>query len=210
MAELPKWVAGEEFANSATHGIAAVFFAIASLFIIRKSIFIADASRVVGMSFFCTAAVETYTASALYHGLANIRIKRIMRFVDHCSVYSLIASSYTAYALTGLREHGGFIFLPILWAIAIAGSIGKLFFFDIVDRYTVLIYVGMGWIVTISIRSMYEALALPAFSWLIAGGLSYTAGTYFYSRKRPFDHTIFHLFIIGGTVCHAISLHFYV
>jgi hemolysin III len=97
-----------------------------------------------------------------------------------------------------------------VWAVGIAGSIGKLFFFDIVNRYTVAGYIGMGWIAVLSGPKFVRSLSPPALVWLVLGGLSYTGGTYFFSRRRPFDHAIFHLFIIGGTACHAISIHYYV
>lgn len=210
MSRLPSWAPGEEFANSVTHGIAAFAFSIVTFFMIRKSVLLQDNYRIVGTSFFCTAAIETYVASAVYHGLVDLKHKKRMRFVDHCSIYFLIASSYTAYALTPLRAVGGIGVCLIVWAVGIIGSIGKLFFFDIVERYTVIGYVGMGWIAIITGPKFVGALSGKALFWLIAGGLSYTIGTYFFIRNRPFDHAIFHLFIIGGTVSHAISLHFYV
>jgi hemolysin III len=106
MSRLPSWEPGEELANSLTHGIAVVAFSVASFFILRKSYLLHDFYRMVGTSFFCVAAIETYTASAVYHGLVVEKYKRLMRFVDHCSVYGLIASSYTAYAMTALRQPG--------------------------------------------------------------------------------------------------------
>jgi hemolysin III len=210
MARLPSWAPGEEFANSLTHGIAAVVFSIASFFIMRQSYLLHDHDRMIGMTFFCVAAVETYFASAIYHGLVNEKYKRMMRFVDHCSVYGLIASSYTAYSMTSLRTSGGIGLCLVVWAVGIVGIIGKLFFFDIVNQYTVVGYVGMGWIAVLSGPKFARNLSSKALIWLVAGGLSYTFGTYFFSRRRPFDHAIFHLFIIGGTACHAISLHYYV
>jgi hemolysin III len=209
MEKMPTWQDGEEFVNSLTHAIGAVVFSVMSVFIVRKSIRVGGAARVWSAVIFCLGIIQCYTVSGLYHGLTNERYKRPLRSYDHCCVYFLIAASYAPFCLRLMRGHGGLPMLVFVWAVAIVGSVGKIFFFDLVDRYTTLLYVAMGWVGTVSIRTILKVMKWRTFLWLLLGGISYTIGALFYSRARPFDHAIFHLFVIGGTACHAISVHFY-
>jgi hemolysin III len=209
MEKLPTWQEGEELANCLTHSTAAVVFSVLSVFMIRKSVRIGGVSRIWSGVIFCLGIVQCYTVSGLYHGLTDEAYKRPLRYYDHCCVYFLIAASYVPFCLRVMRAHGGPLILAVVWVVAIVGSVGKIFFFDLIDRYTALLYVAMGWTGVVSIRTVLKVMRRRAFAWLLLGGISYTIGALFYSRGRPFDHAIFHMFIIGGTACHAISVHFY-
>jgi hemolysin III len=209
MERLPTWQDGEELANSLTHGIAAVVFSVLSIFMIRKSVRTGGVARIGSAILFCAGIIQCYTVSSLYHGVTDEAYKRPLRYYDHCCVYFLIAASYAPFCLRVMRGHGGVPILAVVWVVAMVGSVGKIFYFDIVDRYTVLLYVTMGWLGVLSIRAILKVMQRITFIWLLLGGVSYTIGAVFYSRGRPFDHAIFHLFIIGGTLCHAISVHFY-
>jgi hemolysin III len=209
MAALPEWAPGEEFANSLTHGIMAVLVSIASFFIIRKPVRLQDTSRTVGTVVFCLTMIELYTVSALYHGSTNPVYKKPLRFLDHCSVFGLIAGTYTAYGLSVLRGHGGYIWVILLWATTLAGSLGKIFYFDLVDPFTAYLYIIQGWLGVVSIRTLFKVLTRKAAWWLVAGGVSYTIGALIYMLQRPFCHAVFHVVMMFGTLCHILSVHAY-
>jgi hemolysin III len=187
----------------------AVIVTFASLFIIRRALRLRDTSRLIGTIIFSLSMIELYTVSAVYHGSTDLVLKKTMRFVDHCSVFCLIAGSYTAYGLSVLRAHGGYFWMTVLWGIAFVGTLGKIFYFDVVDRFTAEIYVLQGWIAVLSFKTVSKVLTKKALFWLVAGGISYTIGAVFYSFKRPFFHAIFHVFIMIGTACHILSYHRY-
>jgi hemolysin III len=206
MNAMPVWIRGEEFVNSLTHGIGAVLAAIASFFLIRKAVRSQSVHRLVGNIVFSLSMVELYTASAVYHGLLEGPAKRVMRFVDHCSIFGLIAGSYTPITLVTLRQHGGYIVLAIAWALVALGTFGKILYFDLIEPYAAHLYVAMGWLAIFTFRAMIKNMTRKGLFWLLAGGISYTAGCYFFIVEKPFWHAIFHCFIMGGTFCHVIAI----
>ena len=209
MKEMPEYFEGEEFWNALTHGLGAFLSCIASYFLIRKGYRSGNRLQLISYIVFSFSMIELYTASMLYHGLTDVRYKKPMRFVDHCSVFFLIAGTYAPYSLTVLRRHHGIPMLIAVYTIALLGSFGKLFFFDAIERYTVLIYVVMGWIGALSFKALLRVLTRRALAWLVAGGVTYTVGTLFYMSPTPYFHAIFHLFILAGTFCHFVSIYFY-
>lgn len=211
MKSLPThWREGEELANSLTHGIGAILSVIGGIFLIQKSLKIGNKSRTIGSLVFALSMVELYTASMLYHGAINEEIKKPLRYVDHCSVYILIAGSYTPFTLTTFKECGGPKLLLTVWSIAFIGIFSKIFFFDAVFKYTALFYVVMGWVGVVMFRHA-KLLSKKAAFWLVSGGVVYTIGTYFYrhGHEVAFYHAIFHVFILCGTICHFICVYFY-
>lgn len=209
MKHMPTWEDGEEFWNSLTHAIGAIFSCIGSFFLIQKARRSGDRLQLASYIVFSLSMIELYAASALYHGITDVRYKKPMRFADHCSVFFLIAGTYAPYSLTVLRGHGGIPMLIVVYIIAFTGSFGKLFFFDAIERYTVLIYVAMGWVGLFSIKALTRVLTRRALAWLVAGGVTYTLGTVFFVIDKPYCHVVFHLFILGGTFCHFVSIYFY-
>jgi hemolysin III len=206
---IPVWQPGEKFANSLTHGVAVVVCVIPSFFLIRKVIWSWSRFQIVGMVVFSLSMVELYTASTIYHGLLDCPAKRTMRFIDHCSVFSLIAGSYTPIALTCLRQHGGLFTLAVMWGLFAAGTIGKILFFDVLEPYTAYLYIAMGWLIVVNSRKFFTHIPPRGICWLVAGGISYTGGCYFFVINKPFWHTIFHLFIMMGTFCHILAIGLY-
>ena len=210
MKNMPQWQEGEEFVNSFTHGIGAALSIVATYFLYRVAKKSKDGYKVFGNLIFGFSMILLYTASTLYHGLTDISFKKLMRYVDHCSVFILIAGSYAPFTLTILRSHGGYSILAIVWTIAIFGILSKIFFFDVIEKYTVFFYVAMGWVILGSLNNLLKAMDPKGVFWLALGGVTYTAGTYFFIHdETKFFHAIFHLFIIGGTLCHFIAAMFY-
>ena len=211
MKSLPThWREGEELANSATHGFAAILSVIGSYFLIKKGLKSKNKNRLIGYSIFALSMIELYTSSMLYHGITNLEIKKILRYLDHCSVYILIAGSYTPFALSTFANCGGIKLLIAVWTIALIGILSKLFFFDVVEKYTCVFYVLMGWLGIVMFREAKRLTSKGVF-WLVLGGVTYTAGTYFFTlgKDKAFYHAIFHIFILMGTVFHYICIYYY-
>lgn len=211
MKDMPVWQEGEEAINSFSHGFAAFLSIIGSIFLIKHVWKTSNLSRLLGIIIFSASMIILYFVSTIYHGLPDCHFKRIMRYVDHCSVFILIAGSYTPFTLTVLRGKKGTMILIIVWTIALIGIIGKIFFFEAIDKYTVYLYVSMGWTILISIQTLIQRIPRKGLYLLLAGGISYTMGTYFYTYDLyiKYYHAIFHLFIITGTIFHYFAVWYY-
>lgn len=197
----------EEIANSVTHGVgAAASLAVGAALIVLAATR-GDALQVVGASVFAVTLVALYTISCLYHAIPAPEMKRRLKVADHCAIYALIAGSYTAFLLGGVRDGPGWTLLGIVWGLAAAGMVFKLFFTGRFRRTSTAIYIAMGWMVVLAAKPVAEALPGSVLAWLAAGGLAYTAGTAFYHNRRiPYAHAIWHLFVMAGSTLHAVAL----
>lgn len=211
MQDMPVWQEGEEFANSFTHGIGAGLALIGTGMLMKKGIKSQNNYKLVGNIIFGLSMIILYTVSSVYHGMEDGPKKKLMRYVDHCSVFILIAGSYAPLTLTVLLNNHGLLILSLVWTIALFGIFAKIFFFDLIDPYTLFIYVSMGWVVVFSLKPLVKNLSKKGLLFLVLGGVSYTAGTYFYNYDQEiiWYHAIFHFFILFGTVCHFICMMWY-
>ncbi len=199
---------GEELANAITHGLG-IFASVAAgtVLITLSAAMGGDAWQIVSASVFALALVLLYTASTLYHAIPFAAIKARLKVFDHCAIFLLIAGTYTPFTLVGLRGPWGWSLFGVIWGLAALGITFKLFFTGRFRRLSVLIYVLMGWLVVIAIKPMMAQLSSTALSWLVAGGLCYTLGTLFYLNRRiPYGHAIWHLFVLGGSICHYVAV----
>jgi hemolysin III len=201
----------EEIINSATHGIGALL-GIAALVIL--TVLAAEQSsslKVVSSVIFGTSLILMYSASAIYHAVTNPRLKYFFKVMDHSSIYLLIAGSYTPIVLVVLNGGWGWSLFGVIWGFAILGLIFKLFATGKYEIVSTVAYVCMGWLAIIAIKPLYDALPGGGIFWLFAGGLSYTLGVVFYAWDRlRFGHAIWHLFVLGGSICHFFLILFYV
>jgi hemolysin III len=200
----------EEMASALTHGAGALASAAGGAVLIVLSALAGDPWRVVGSSVFAATLVLLYTASTLYHAARSPVARARLQVFDHCAIYLLIAGSYTPFLLIGLRGGWGWTLFGVVWGLAVAGVIFKLFFTGRFPRLSTGIYLGMGWLALIAIVPMMQRLPGTTLAWLVAGGIAYTAGTAFYhSRRIPYAHAIWHLFVLAGSVCHyaAVATH---
>jgi hemolysin III len=166
----------------------------------------------ISASVFGVSLVLLYLSSALYHCFTSLRWKARFQSLDHACIYLLIAGSYTPITLITLRGAlGGWLF-GIIWAMALAGVLIKLLWNGKKDHWiSTALYLVMGWLVVFAIGPLTRALPLAGLCWLVAGGLSYTLGIIFYAwRRLPFNHAIWHLFVLGGSVCHVVAIAGYV
>ena len=199
----------EELANALTHGLGVLGSAAGGAVLITLCALWGDAWHVVGASIFVGSLVLLYSASTLYHSIpmAWTQARARLRVFDHCAIYVLIAGTYTPFTLVGLRGPWGWSLFAATWAMAAAGIVFKLFYTGRFNLVSTLLYIGMGWLVVIAIKPMMAALAPPTLAWLVAGGVAYTAGTIFYLSKRiPYAHAIWHLFVLAGSVCHFAAV----
>jgi len=205
-ADLPSPPLREEIANALTHGLGAAAALAGSAVLITLAARHGDGWQLAGAIVFGVALLTLYTASTLYHAIQQPRVKRHLQVFDHCAIYVLIAGTYTPFTL-GLRGPWGWGLFAAIWALALAGVVFKLFFTGRFDRVSTLIYLGMGWLVVVAIKPLFLAMDLWTLGWIFAGGVFYTLGTLFYLRESlPYAHAIWHLFVLGGSVCHYVAV----
>lgn len=197
----------EEVANALTHGIGALVALAAGAVLITLAAVHGDGWQLAGAIVFCVALFVLYLASTLYHAIPHPVAKARLKVLDHCAIYVLIAGTYTPFTLIGLRGAWGWSLFAVIWTLAVAGVVFKLFFTGRFKLVSTLIYIAMGWLVLVAIVPMTRALDAWALGWLFAGGIAYTAGTFFYMSKRiPYAHSIWHGFVIGGSACHFLAV----
>jgi hemolysin III len=202
---------GEEVASSVIHGIGAALGAAALALMVSFAAQSGDGWRLAGAIVFGITLVLEFTASTLYHSFPQPRVKHVFKILDHAGIYLLIAGTYTPFILVTLRGAGYSWMLAVVWGMAIAGIAAEAFWVYRPKWVSVVIYLVMGWFVVIAIGPLVERLATPGVWLLAAGGLAYTFGTIFYVFKRvPYFHPVWHLFVLGGSVCHFLVVALYV
>lgn len=200
----------EEIANSITHGIGAALSVSALTLLLSRAIAYGDAYHVVSASVYGVSMLLLYLASTLYHSLQHPPVKRLFRRLDHVGIALLIAGTYTPFLMVSLRSRSGWLMLATIWGLALAAIIFKMVFMDRFRPIVVAIYLTMGWLVVFVMGPVARELSAEALMWLIAGGAFYSFGTLFFIWDRlPYNHAIWHLFVMGGSACHffAIFLH---
>lgn len=201
----------EEIANSVTHGIgAALSVAGLTLLVVLAAIY-GDVWRVVSFSIYGSSLVVLYLASTLYHSFQNPRVKRVFRILDHASIYLLIAGSYTPFLLVSMRGVWGWALFGVVWGLAVMGVAFKVFFIGRFEVLATAAYVLMGWLAVIAFKEMLVRVPPGGVTLLMAGGITYTAGVIFYAwEKLPFNHAIWHLFVLGGSMFHFFAVLLYI
>jgi hemolysin III len=198
---------GEELWNALTHGVGAVASVAGGAVLITLAAVFGDGWRVASASVFVATLVVLYVASTLYHAIPFARAKARLKVFDHCAIFLLIAGTYTPFTLISLRGPWGWALFGLVWGLAALGILFKLFF---TGRYRVVstfLYVAMGWVAVLAVRPLLDAVPAATLGLLLAGGLCYTAGTLFYlSRRLPYAHGIWHLFVLAGSVCHFAAV----
>lgn len=197
----------EELASALTHGLAAVAALAGSAVLITLAALYGDAWQLGASIVFGVTLLLLYVASTLYHSVQHPVAKGRLKVFDHCAIYLLIAGTYTPFTLIGLRGPWGWGLFIAIWTLAIGGVVFKLFYTGRYKRLSTLIYIAMGWLIIVAIKPMLNSLDAWTLGWLLAGGLFYTLGTYFYHRESiPYSHAIWHMFVIAGSVCHFVAV----
>lgn len=194
---------GEEIANAVTHGIGVVLAIIGLVVLIVYG----SPGSVLGFAVYGVSLILLYLASTLYHSLIFTRARKLFRKFDHMAIFLLIAGTYTPFCLLALEGWLSWVLLGTVWALAVFGIVMKSLFTGKFEWISVCAYIATGWLVIFAIKPIYQSLSFEGFSLLIGGGLAYTIGTFFYTRRRiPYSHSIWHLWVLAGSVLHFFAV----
>jgi hemolysin III len=200
----------EEFLNAVTHGLGAIFGMVALVLMLLK-INSAEGLQMFSVVTYAISIIVLFTASTLYHSVSHERKKHYFRIVDHISIYLLIAGTYTPVLLITLAESRGWPLFWTVWSVAAFGVVLKLFFTGKFEVFSTLLYLVMGWLIVFDFSTLADIIGSDGILWLFAGGLFYTVGIVFYAIQRiPYNHVIWHLFVLAGAVSHFMMIYNYV
>lgn len=201
----------EEIFNSISHGVGVVLSIVGLVSLVHFALRSGNSLRIISSCVYGGSLILLYAASTLYHGARSPRAKHILRICDHASIYVLIAGSYTPFCLLILPSPWGVSMMFALWSLTAIGIVFKIFYVGKYDVLSTLFYIAMGCVVLIATKPLLSNWSMRGFLWLIAGGALYILGTFFYSiEKIPFNHAIWHLFVLGGSACHFLAIFMYV
>jgi len=201
----------DELANALTHGVGLLLTLVAVPVLIVLAARHGTAWHIVGVSIYGASLIALYTASTIYHSVQHPPAKRILRILDHSAIYLLIAGTYTPFALVNLRGAWGWTLLGLVWTIALFGVAWKLVHVERFVIVSTIIYLAMGWLVVIAVRPLVRTVPFGGIMWLLAGGLAYSLGIIFFGSTRlRFNHAMWHLFVLAGSVCHYVAVIRYV
>ncbi|HHX8640459.1 TPA: PAQR family membrane homeostasis protein TrhA [Vibrio diabolicus] len=214
MSELqkPQYSQREELANTITHGIGMIFGIVGLILLLIKAIDQqADTLTLASMAVYGASIIVLFLASTLYHAIPHPNAKRWLKTFDHCAIYLLIAGSYTPFLLVSLRTPLAFGLMIVIWTIALLGIIMKVAFVYRFKKLSLMTYLVMGWLSLIVIYQLAINLDIGGLTLLAAGGIVYSLGVIFYVAKRiPFNHAIWHGFVLTGCVCHFFAIYYFV
>ncbi|KGT92027.1 MULTISPECIES: hemolysin III family protein [Enterobacterales] len=202
----------EEIANSISHGIGCIFGIVGLVLLLTQAVEMrADTIAITSYSLYGGSMILLFLASTLYHAIPHQKAKYWLKKFDHCAIYLLIAGTYTPFLLVGLKSPLAQGLMVVIWSLALAGIIFKL---TIAHRFKVLsliTYLSMGWLSLVVIYQLATRLSAGGVWLLAAGGIVYSLGVIFYvSRRIPYNHAIWHGFVLGGSVLHFCAIYFYV
>jgi hemolysin III len=205
-----KQTLGEEIANAITHGIGALLSIAGLVILVVFASIKGNAWHIVSFSIFGTCLVLLYTASTLYHSFRSARVKKVFRVMDHAAIFLLIAGTYTPFTLTLLRGAWGWTLFGLVWGLGLAGIVFKVFFVNKFNVLSTIIYLLMGWMIIIAANPLMASVPTGGLYLLAAGGAAYSLGTIFYLwEKLPYSHMVWHLFVLGGSICHFFAVLLY-
>ncbi|MDA0150645.1 PAQR family membrane homeostasis protein TrhA [Vibrio sp. LaRot3] len=202
----------EEIANTVTHGLGMVLGIVGLVLLLIKALdHNADALTITSMSIYGGSMIVLFLASTLYHAIPYKRAKRALKTFDHCAIYLLIAGSYTPFLLVSLRTPLAIGLMIVIWSIALIGIIMKLAFVYRFKKLSLVTYLLMGWLSLVVIYQLALNLEVGGLTLLAVGGLVYSLGVIFYVAKRiPYNHAIWHGFVLAGCACHFLAIYLYV
>ncbi len=206
-----KYEKKEEIINVATHGIGFLLSIAALVLLVVFASIYGNAWHIVSYSIYGASLVVLYLASTLFHWSTKPKRRLRLNIFDHASIYILIAGTYTPLLLVTLRGPWGWSLFGVIWGMAIIGIVLKFFFTGRFNKLSTGAYVIMGWVAIIAIKPLIANLSTPGLIWLSIGGLSYSIGAVIYLlNKIPYNHAIFHLFVLGGSIAHFVTIFWYV
>ncbi len=212
---LPDYTRGEEIFNMVSHIVGGAIAVAALTLCVIFSALKRDAWCVVASAIYGGTMVVLYTMSSIYHGLKNDMAKKVFQVIDHCTIYFLIAGTYTPITLGGLRVNHpvvGFVVFGIVWGCCLAAATLTAIDLEKYKKLSIICYLGMGWCIIFFIKPTIEVLGTGGMVYLLTGGIAYTIGAVLYGlgKRKRYMHSLFHLFVIAGSVLHFFMILFYV
>ena len=212
---LPDYTRGEEIFNMVSHIVGAAFGVIALVLSVLFSSLHGNVWGVVGCTVYGFTMISLYTMSGIYHGLKREMPKKVMQGMDHCTIYQLIAGTYTPILLSAIRPVSlgwAWTIFGIVWGFAALGTVFTAIDVKRFHKFAMVCYIGMGWCVVFAVKPTIQAIPLPGLLWLLAGGVVYTVGAVLYGlgNKIRYMHSVWHLFVVAGSVLQFICILFYV
>jgi hemolysin III len=200
----------EEAINVYSHVVGLFLSVLALVVLIMKAMQYEGVLHLLSFGVFGVSLILLYSASSIYHSATIPDRRQYLRIFDHAAIYVLIAGTYTPFTLIALQGTLGWVFFFISWGMALGGVILKLFFTGRYNLLSTIMYVVMGWIVIFAVKPLIECMSTEGLIWLSIGGLAYTLGAVLYSIKRiPFNHAIFHLFVLVGSFSHFVAVYWF-
>ncbi len=197
----------EEVAHSLTHGAGALLSVAGLVMLVLQTTGSGQASHLISALIFGGSLVVLYTASTLYHAFPWPRIKGIFKTLDHVAIYFLIAGTYTPFALITLGGSLGYSLLAVIWALALGGTAFELLSRGKMEKLALVFYLLMGWVAVFFIKPLAELLTTNGMILLVLGGVLYSVGAIFYAwKKLPYNHTVWHLFVLAGSITHFFCI----
>lgn len=213
--KLPDYTKGEEIFNMVTHIVGGGIGIIAAALCIIISAVHKDVYAVISSIVFGLTMIALYTMSSIYHGLRPNTAKKVFQILDHCSIYFFIAGTYTPFCLCTLREYNpviGWVSFGIIWALAAIGITFNAIDLKSFKVLSMILYLGMGWCIIVVSKTIYTLLGIGGFSLLLSGGIAYTIGAILYGigSKHRYIHSVFHIFVLIGSLLHFLCILIYV
>ena len=212
---MPNYTRGEEIFNMTSHVVGAAFGILALVLTVVFSALRGNAWSVVGSAIYGSTMILLYTVSSVYHGLHLNMGKRVMQVIDHCTIYLLIAGTYTPVALGAIRQYSlawCWALFGVVWGCAALGIVFTAIDMNRFEKLSMVLYLGMGWCIVMAAKPAMASIPLAGLGWILAGGVAYTVGAVLYglgSRYR-YMHSVFHVFVVAGSVLQFFGIFFYV
>ena len=207
----PEFSVGEEIAHSLTHGLGVILSVIGLVVLIADAVRFGNAWHIVSCAVFGVTLILLYSASTLYHSIPLPRAKRVLRYIDHSAIFLLIAGTYTPFTLVSLNGGWGWSLFGVIWGLALIGIVFKAVALERFRILSVALYIVMGWIVAVALEPLARAVEPRGLLLLFLGGGAYTLGVIFYGWKRlAYNHAIWHVFVLTGSVLHYLAVFLYV
>lgn len=209
---IPKYTLGEELISAISHGVGAALGVVALCMCVAKSTAVGDGYAQVSSWIFGISMIILYSMSCIYHALKPNNAKRVMRVFDHCTIFLLIAGTYTPFTLISLRGNVGWTLFGIIWGTAIIGIILNAIDMEKFKTISMICYLAMGWAIVFTFKPLCAAVAQEGIKLLVAGGIAYTVGAVVYGigSKEKYMHSIWHFFVLAGTILHFFAIYWYV
>lgn len=212
---LPDYTKGEEIFNMVTHIVGGAFAIAALVLCVIMAALKGDAWGVTSGAIYGGTMILLYTMSSIYHGLTPLTAKKVFQIIDHCSIFLLIAGTYTPFTLGGIRRISpaiGWVIFGIVWGCAILGVVLNSIDLKGFKIFSMICYLAMGWCIIFAFKITAQMLTLPGTVFLLVGGVAYTLGAVLYGlgKKHRYIHSVFHLFVLAGSILHFFAILFYV